>query len=75
MESTKCAVREEIVDIRGYYPLLPPDAVYKPSCVLLRKCSGCCESDEHECMPTSIYNSTVKVNLVHVSPLLTSWFS
>nr|XP_002128012.1 vascular endothelial growth factor A-A-like [Ciona intestinalis] len=66
LRSTKCAVREEIVDIRDIHPHLPPDVLLLPSCILIRKCSGCCQNSRHVCKPTAIYVTRVEVSQQHV---------
>lgn len=61
LRTTMCKVREQIVDIREEHPTIPPNSKLIPSCVMLRRCSGCCQSDLHQCMPTLIYSTKVKV--------------
>ncbi|XP_039248492.2 uncharacterized protein LOC120326297 [Styela clava] len=68
LESSKCTVREEVVDIRKIHPTLPPNAIYMPSCVVVNRCSGCCQSDLLQCKPTSTYVTKVKISQQMLDP-------
>ena len=61
LRSSQCSVREELISIRQLHSSLPPEAVLLPSCVVVRRCGGCCQSDRLSCMPTSIYVTQLQV--------------
>ncbi|XP_030640656.1 vascular endothelial growth factor A-A isoform X3 [Chanos chanos] len=55
-----CQTREMLVDIIQEYPD-DIDHTYIPSCVVLRRCAGCCNDEALECVPTETRNVTMEV--------------
>ncbi|XP_063300207.1 vascular endothelial growth factor A, long form isoform X2 [Pelobates fuscus] len=55
-----CQVRETMVDIYQEYPD-EVEYIFKPSCVLLKRCSGCCNDETLECVPAETYNTTMQI--------------
>ncbi|XP_078474436.1 vascular endothelial growth factor A-like [Lampetra planeri] len=62
MRWSYCQPMELVIDILHEYPdevehfFRPP-----PSCVPLLCCSGCCNDENHECLPTETANITLRV--------------
>uniref|UniRef100_A0A8C5BUU0 Platelet-derived growth factor (PDGF) family profile domain-containing protein n=1 Tax=Gadus morhua TaxID=8049 RepID=A0A8C5BUU0_GADMO len=57
---SRCQTREVLVDIYKEYP----DRIehtYIPACVILKRCSGCCNDEAMECVPTRTRNVTMEV--------------
>ncbi|XP_075060570.1 vascular endothelial growth factor A, long form isoform X2 [Mixophyes fleayi] len=59
-ERSFCQVREILVDIYQEYPD-DVEYIYKPSCVPLMRCAGCCNDEALECVPTDTYNVTMQI--------------
>ncbi|XP_066553540.1 vascular endothelial growth factor Ab isoform X2 [Amia ocellicauda] len=55
-----CQRRELLVDIFQEYPD-DIEYIYKPSCVPLMRCAGCCNDESLECVPTETYNVTMLI--------------
>ncbi|XP_043931668.1 vascular endothelial growth factor B isoform X2 [Protopterus annectens] len=45
-----CQPRDVIVDINAEYPE-EVEYIFMPSCVVLKRCAGCCVDEELECVP------------------------
>ncbi|CAL8248116.1 unnamed protein product [Lota lota] len=57
---SRCQTREVLVDIYQEYP----DRIehtYIPACVILKRCSGYCNDEAMECVPTRTRNVTMEV--------------
>lgn len=61
---SSCQVRETLVDVLQEYPD-EVEYIFKPSCVLLMRCTGCCNDETLECVPTGWYNTTMEILRVH----------
>lgn len=61
-EGSRCEVRGELIDVRQEHKSLPSEAIYSPSCVKVNRCSGCCQSDSVQCVPTSVYTTRVQIS-------------
>ncbi|XP_069811332.1 vascular endothelial growth factor A, long form isoform X5 [Dendropsophus ebraccatus] len=59
-ERSMCQVRETLVDIYQEYPD-EVEFIFKPSCVALMRCAGCCSDENFECVPTEWYNVTMQI--------------
>ncbi|KAM4770713.1 vascular endothelial growth factor A, long form isoform 2-T2 [Rhinophrynus dorsalis] len=59
-ERSLCQVREILVDIYQEYPD-EVEYIFKPSCVPLMRCAGCCSDESLECVPTECYNNTMQI--------------
>ncbi|XP_048452901.1 vascular endothelial growth factor A isoform X4 [Rhincodon typus] len=55
-----CQPMEILVDILQEYPE-EVEHIFKPSCVLLRRCAGCCSDEGLECVPTEVNEVTMEV--------------
>lgn len=55
-----CRPIETLVDIFQEYPD-EIEYIFKPSCVPLMRCGGCCNDEGLECVPTEEYNITMQV--------------
>lgn len=55
-----CRPIETLVDIFQEYPD-EIEYIFKPSCVPLMRCAGCCNDEALECVPTSENNITMQV--------------
>lgn len=55
-----CRPIETLVDIFQEYPD-EIEYIFKPSCVPLMRCGGCCNDEALECVPTSESNITMQV--------------
>ncbi|KAJ8411528.1 hypothetical protein AAFF_G00163360 [Aldrovandia affinis] len=58
-----CWTREILVDIYQEYPE-EIEHTYIPSCVVLRRCAGCCNDEALECVPVATRNVTLEVKRV-----------
>ncbi|XP_053314704.1 vascular endothelial growth factor A isoform X8 [Spea bombifrons] len=70
-ERSICQVRENMVDIYQEYPD-EVEYIFKPSCVPLMRCSGCCNDESLECVPTECHNVTMQIMRIkpHISQLI-----
>ncbi|XP_061480798.1 vascular endothelial growth factor A, long form isoform X4 [Rhineura floridana] len=59
-ERSACRTIETMVDIFQEYPD-EVEYIFKPSCVPLMRCAGCCTDEALECVPTSTYNVTMEI--------------
>ncbi|KAG8547983.1 hypothetical protein GDO81_026980 [Engystomops pustulosus] len=59
-ERSMCKVRETLVDIYQEYPD-EVEYIFKPSCLPLMRCAGCCSDENFECVPTEWYNVTMQI--------------
>ncbi|XP_013922516.1 PREDICTED: vascular endothelial growth factor A isoform X3 [Thamnophis sirtalis] len=59
-ERSACRSIETMVDIFQEYPD-EVEYIFKPSCVPLMRCAGCCNDEALECVPTEIYNVTMEI--------------
>lgn len=55
-----CRPIETLVDIFQEYPD-EIEYIFKPSCVPLMRCAGCCNDESLECVPTEEFNITMQV--------------
>lgn len=60
-ERSLCQPREVLVEVFQAYP---EDTlhIYTPSCVVLKRCGGCCNDESVECAPTRSRNVTLQVS-------------
>nr|QHR82858.1 vascular endothelial growth factor 2 [Vipera anatolica senliki] len=59
-ERSACRPVETMVDIFQEYPD-EVEYIFKPSCVALMRCGGCCNDEALECVPTEVYNVTMEI--------------
>ncbi|XP_058018264.1 vascular endothelial growth factor A, long form isoform X5 [Ahaetulla prasina] len=59
-ERSACRSIETMVDIFQEYPD-EVEYIFKPSCVPLMRCAGCCNDEALECVPTEVYNVTMEI--------------
>ncbi|CAF99334.1 unnamed protein product [Tetraodon nigroviridis] len=55
-----CRPRELLIEILQEYPE-EVEHLFLPSCVVLRRCAGCCTDEMLQCTPTATYNVTMQV--------------
>ncbi|XP_072801026.1 vascular endothelial growth factor A, long form isoform X4 [Vicugna pacos] len=55
-----CRPIETLVDIFQEYPD-EIEYIFKPSCVPLMRCGGCCNDEGLECVPTEEFNITMQI--------------
>uniref|UniRef100_K4I0S6 Vascular endothelial growth factor A n=1 Tax=Abronia graminea TaxID=278977 RepID=K4I0S6_ABRGR len=55
-----CRPIETMVDIFLEYPD-EVEYIFKPSCVLLKRCAGCCNDESLECTATAVNNVTMEI--------------
>ncbi|KAG7469945.1 hypothetical protein MATL_G00134220 [Megalops atlanticus] len=60
---SSCQTREVLVDIYQEYPE-EIEHTFIPSCVVLRRCAGCCNDEAFECVPTETRNITMLVKRI-----------
>ncbi|XP_026173953.1 vascular endothelial growth factor Ab isoform X3 [Mastacembelus armatus] len=58
-----CQPRELLVEILQEYPE-EVEHIFIPSCVVLRRCAGCCNDETLQCTPTSSYNITMEIKRI-----------
>ena len=58
---SQCQPREVLVEVLHEYPE-EVENIYIPSCVVLRRCAGCCSDEKMQCTPTSSHNITMEVS-------------
>lgn len=59
-DRSACQVRETLVDVLQEYPD-EVEYIFKPSCVPLMRCAGCCSDETLECVPTAWHNITMQI--------------
>ncbi|XP_068088723.1 vascular endothelial growth factor A, long form isoform X3 [Hyperolius riggenbachi] len=59
-ERSVCQVREILVDVVQEYPD-EVEYIFKPSCVPLMRCAGCCGDEALECVPKLLHNVTMQI--------------
>ncbi|XP_042645649.1 vascular endothelial growth factor A isoform X2 [Tyto alba] len=59
-ERSFCKTIETLVDIFQEYPD-EVEYIFKPSCVPLMRCAGCCGDEGLECVPVDVYNVTMEI--------------
>ncbi|XP_018427676.1 PREDICTED: vascular endothelial growth factor A, partial [Nanorana parkeri] len=62
-ERSVCQVRETLVDVLQEYPD-EVEYIFKPSCVALMRCAGCCSDETLECVPTGTHNITMQIMML-----------
>ncbi|XP_051469358.1 vascular endothelial growth factor A isoform X3 [Apus apus] len=65
-ERSFCRTIETLVDIFQEYPD-EVEYIFKPSCVPLMRCAGCCGDEGLECVPVDVYNVTMEI--MRIKPL------
>ncbi|KAJ7345005.1 hypothetical protein JRQ81_000955 [Phrynocephalus forsythii] len=55
-----CQPLEKLVSVVSEYPS-EVEHVFSPSCVPLRRCSGCCRDERLQCVPTETANVTMQL--------------
>ncbi|XP_044302824.1 vascular endothelial growth factor A isoform X2 [Varanus komodoensis] len=55
-----CKPIETMVDIYQEYPE-DVEHIFKPSCVLLMRCAGCCNDESLECTPTEVESVSMEI--------------
>lgn len=60
-----CRPRELLIEILHEYPG-EVDSIFIPSCVVLRRCAGCCNDEMLQCTPTASYNITMEVGIPYL---------
>ncbi|XP_013867413.1 vascular endothelial growth factor Ab isoform X3 [Austrofundulus limnaeus] len=58
-----CQPREVLVDILQEYPE-EVEHIFIPSCVVLKRCAGCCVDEMLQCTPTVTYNVTMEIKRI-----------
>ncbi|XP_033873142.1 vascular endothelial growth factor A isoform X1 [Acipenser ruthenus] len=59
-ERSYCRTIETLVDIFQEYPD-EVEYIFKPSCVPLMRCAGCCSDESLECVPKETHNVTMEI--------------
>lgn len=59
-DRSSCRPLETMVDIFQEYPD-EVEYIFKPSCVPLKRCAGCCNDEALECVPTAVRNITMEI--------------
>lgn len=60
LTKSMCQPMEQLVDVVQEFPG-EVGYIYIPPCVPLKRCSGCCMDEAHECHPTLKRNVTMEV--------------
>uniref|UniRef100_A0A8C8SR14 Platelet-derived growth factor (PDGF) family profile domain-containing protein n=1 Tax=Pelusios castaneus TaxID=367368 RepID=A0A8C8SR14_9SAUR len=55
-----CRTLETLVDVLGEFPH-EAEHVFKPACVLLRRCAGCCGDEDLECVAVETHPVAMQV--------------
>ncbi|XP_005409438.1 PREDICTED: placenta growth factor [Chinchilla lanigera] len=66
-----CQAREKLVDIVTEYPG-EVQSLFSPSCVSLKRCTGCCSDERLHCVPVETTNVTMQV--LKIAPGRQSFF-
>ncbi|XP_036941786.1 vascular endothelial growth factor A-like [Acanthopagrus latus] len=64
LEKSMCRPMEQLVDVGQEYPG-EVEYIYRPLCVPLWRCSGCCGDENMDCQPTLERNITLQVMRIH----------
>ncbi|KAM9355736.1 vascular endothelial growth factor Ab isoform 1-T1 [Pholidichthys leucotaenia] len=59
-----CQPREMLVEILQEHPE-EVEHIFIPSCVVLKRCAGCCLDEMLQCVPTSSYNVTMEIKRIN----------
>ncbi|XP_029448727.1 vascular endothelial growth factor A isoform X2 [Rhinatrema bivittatum] len=59
-ERSFCQPMDTLIDIFQEYPD-EVEYMFKPSCVVLKRCAGCCSDESLECVPIESYNVTMQI--------------
>ncbi|XP_061453493.1 snake venom vascular endothelial growth factor toxin HF-like isoform X5 [Rhineura floridana] len=62
-----CRARETLVDVLNEFPH-EAEHIFKPPCVPLWRCAGCCGDESLECVP--VETRMIGLQVVRVSPIL-----
>lgn len=62
-----CRTRERLVDIVTEYPS-EVQYLFSPSCVSLKRCTGCCGDERLQCVPVETTNVTMQVGIPTPAP-------
>uniref|UniRef100_UPI00358F4281 vascular endothelial growth factor A-like isoform X2 n=1 Tax=Myxine glutinosa TaxID=7769 RepID=UPI00358F4281 len=62
-----CRTLEVLVRVSREVPNAARKVTFRPSCVPLLRCAGCCNDQTYECVPTSFFNTTMQV--MRIRPL------
>ncbi|XP_034274012.1 placenta growth factor isoform X1 [Pantherophis guttatus] len=57
---SSCQPLEKLVSVVSEYPH-EVEHVFKPSCVSLRRCCGCCRDEALQCVPVELANITMEI--------------
>ncbi|XP_067884013.1 vascular endothelial growth factor Ab isoform X3 [Heterodontus francisci] len=69
-----CRPIETLIDILQEHPD-ELEYIFKPSCVPLMRCGGCCNDESLECVPTEVHNVTMEIMKIkphhgeHIRPM------
>uniref|UniRef100_UPI00358EB55F vascular endothelial growth factor A-like isoform X2 n=1 Tax=Myxine glutinosa TaxID=7769 RepID=UPI00358EB55F len=60
LNGSMCRPREAMVSVGSEFPK-EASAVFRPSCVPLQRCSGCCSDPVRECVPIAMTSITMQL--------------
>uniref|UniRef100_A0A670Y9M6 Placental growth factor n=1 Tax=Pseudonaja textilis TaxID=8673 RepID=A0A670Y9M6_PSETE len=66
---SSCQPLEKLVSVVSEYPH-EVEHVFKPSCVSVRRCCGCCRDEALQCVPVEMANITMEVGEKTVVPFI-----
>ncbi|XP_034274013.1 placenta growth factor isoform X2 [Pantherophis guttatus] len=61
---SSCQPLEKLVSVVSEYPH-EVEHVFKPSCVSLRRCCGCCRDEALQCVPVELANITMELKKIN----------
>ncbi|XP_058018351.1 placenta growth factor isoform X2 [Ahaetulla prasina] len=61
---SSCQPLEKLVSVVSEYPH-EVEHVFKPSCVSLRRCCGCCRDEALQCVPVEMANVTMELKKIN----------
>ncbi|XP_039207657.1 placenta growth factor isoform X4 [Crotalus tigris] len=61
---SSCQPLEKLVSVVSEYPH-EVEHVFKPSCVSLRRCCGCCRDEALQCVPVEMANITMELKKIN----------